>query len=97
MGPRYIGPFRIIVRVDKVAYRQELPEEISQIHNTLHVSRLWKCVLNKEEVVSLDDIQFDECMNYIETPVAILERKVKVLWNMEVPLVKVQWEHPGGI
>ena len=37
LGPRYIGPYRIEARVGKVAYRLELPEELSAIHNTFHV------------------------------------------------------------
>lgn len=40
LGPRYIGPFRIIARVGKVAYRLKLPEELSEIHITFHVSWL---------------------------------------------------------
>ena len=56
LGPRYIRSFRFIDRVSKVAYRLELPEELSQIHNTFHVSPLRKCVLDDEMVVSLDDI-----------------------------------------
>ena len=96
LGPRYIGPFRIIARVGKVAYRLELPEELSRIHITFHVSQLRKCIMDQEAVVSLDDIQVDECLNYVERPVAILKRRVKIMRNKEVPLVKVQWEHRRG-
>ena len=81
LGPHYIGPFRIIARVGKVAYRLELPEELSRIHNTFHVSQLRKCIMDQEAVVSLDDIQVDECLNYVERPMAILVRKIKVLRN----------------
>ena len=45
--------------------------------------------MDKDAVISLDDVQVDECLNYVERPVAILERKVKVLRDKEVPLVKV--------
>ena len=90
MDPRYIGPFRIIARVGKVAYRPDLPEGLTQVHNTFHVLQLQKCILDEEAVVSLDDILVDKRHNYVERPVAILERKVKVLRNKELPLVKVQ-------
>ena len=52
--------------------------------------------MDTEVVVPLDDIQVDEHLNYIERPVAVFERKVKVLQNKEIPLVKVQWEHLRG-
>ena len=46
--------------------------------------------------VSLDDILVDECLHYVERPMAILEWKVKVLRNKEITLVKVHWEHRRG-
>ena len=96
LGPRYIGPFWVVARVGKVAYRFDLPEELSQIHSIFHISKLRKCVLDKDVVVSLDDIQVDERLNYVEMPIAILERKVKVLRSKEIPLVKVRWQHWRG-
>ena len=38
LGPRFIGPYKVIARVGKVAYRLELPDELSLIHNMFHVS-----------------------------------------------------------
>ena len=46
--------------------------------------------MDREAVVSLDDIHVDEHLNFVERLMALLERKVKVPWNKEVPLVKVQ-------
>ncbi|GJR70855.1 hypothetical protein Tco_0016920 [Tanacetum coccineum] len=37
LNPRYIGPFRIIERIGPVAYRLELPQELSRVHNVFHV------------------------------------------------------------
>ena len=53
--------------------------------------------MDKEAVVSLDDNQVVERLDYVERLVVILERWVKVLRNKEVPLVKVQWEAPKRI
>nr|GFC85589.1 putative reverse transcriptase domain-containing protein [Tanacetum cinerariifolium] len=38
LNPRYVGPFKVITRVGSVAYKLELPEELSRVHNTFHVS-----------------------------------------------------------
>lgn len=79
----------MMARVGKVAYHLDLPEELSYIHNTSHVSQLRKCVIDDSTVVPLDDIQFNERLNYMERPVDILDWKTKELCNMVVPLVKV--------
>ncbi|KAJ9566648.1 hypothetical protein OSB04_002614 [Centaurea solstitialis] len=96
LGPRYTGPFTVLARVGKVAYRLELPEVLGQIHDTFHVSQLRKCLADETAHVPLDDIQVDESLNYIERPVAVLERKVKKLRNKEIGIMKVQWQHRKG-
>ena len=80
----------------KVAYRLELPVELSHIHNTFHMSQLRKCVADETAVVPLEDIQVDDRLSYIEKTIAILDRKVKVLRNKEVCLVQVRWQHRKG-
>ncbi|KAD4385982.1 hypothetical protein E3N88_26151 [Mikania micrantha] len=96
LSPRFIGPFKIIARVGEVAYRLELPEELSGIHNTFHVSYLRKCLADESAYVPLEDIEIDDKLNYVEKPVAILDRKVKQLRNKSLSQVKVQWKNRTG-
>lgn len=96
LGPRYIGPFTVLARVGKVADRLELPEVLGQIYDTIHVSQLRKCLANETTHIPLDDIQVDESLNYVERPVAVLERKMKRLPNKGIRTVKVQWQHRKG-
>ena len=56
LGPRFIVPFQVVANVGKVAYRLDLPDELSGIHITFHMSRLRKCVADETFVVPLDDI-----------------------------------------
>ncbi|GJT65860.1 putative reverse transcriptase domain-containing protein [Tanacetum coccineum] len=46
LNPRYIGPFKILAKVGTVAYRLELPDTLSCVHSTFHVSNLKKCLSN---------------------------------------------------
>lgn len=97
LGPRFIGPYKVIARVGKVAYRLELPDELSLIHDTFHVSQLRKCIVDSSTIVPIEDIQIDESLNYLEKPIAIVDRKSKVLRSGKtVYSVKVQWRHKKG-
>ena len=71
LGPRYIGPYKVIARMGKVAYRLELPDELSLIHNTFHVSQLRKCIVDESTIIPLEDMQIDKRLNYVEKPIAI--------------------------
>ena len=96
LGPRFIGPFKILERVGKVAYRLELPDELSDIHNTFHVSHLRKCLADETSYVPLDEIEIDSKQNYVVKLVEILDRKVKHLRNKVIEQVKVKWENRKG-
>ncbi|GJT73165.1 putative reverse transcriptase domain-containing protein [Tanacetum coccineum] len=44
LAPRYVRPFEIVERVEPVAYRLKLPQGLSCVHDTFHVSNLKKCL-----------------------------------------------------
>nr|GEZ64992.1 putative reverse transcriptase domain-containing protein [Tanacetum cinerariifolium] len=54
LNPRYVGPFKILERVGDVAYKLDLPEELSRVHNTFYVSNLKKCHADEPLAVLLD-------------------------------------------
>ncbi|GJT31146.1 putative reverse transcriptase domain-containing protein [Tanacetum coccineum] len=89
LNPRYIGPFKIFAKVGTVAYRLELPEQLSRVHSTFHVSNLKKCFADEPLAIPLDEIQIDDKLNFIEKPVEIMDREVKRLNQSRIPIVKV--------
>ncbi|GJR62411.1 putative reverse transcriptase domain-containing protein [Tanacetum coccineum] len=60
LNPRYVRPFRVLAKVGKVAYRLELPQELSRVHHTFHVSNLKKCYADEPLVMPLEGIHVDD-------------------------------------
>ncbi|GJU79523.1 putative reverse transcriptase domain-containing protein [Tanacetum coccineum] len=96
LNPRYIGPFKILAKVGTLAYRLELPDQLSRVHNTSHVSNLKKCFVDEPLAIPLDEIQIDDKLNFIEEPVEIMDREVKRLNQSSIPIVKVCWNSRRG-
>ncbi|GJW82081.1 putative reverse transcriptase domain-containing protein [Tanacetum coccineum] len=96
LNPRYIGPFKIIDKVGTVAYRLELPEQLSRVHSTFYVSKLKKCMADEPLAIPLDEIQVDDKLHFIEEPVEIMDREVKRLKHIRIPIVKVRWNWRRG-
>nr|GEU96658.1 putative reverse transcriptase domain-containing protein [Tanacetum cinerariifolium] len=96
LNPRYIGPFKILERIGPVAYKLELPEEPSNVHNTFHVSNLKKCLSNKSLVIPMKELQLDDKLNFVEEPVEIMDREIKQLRQSRIPIIKVRWDSKRG-
>nr|GEU38390.1 putative reverse transcriptase domain-containing protein [Tanacetum cinerariifolium] len=91
LAPRYVGPFKIVECVRWVAYRLKLPQELSRIHDTFHVSNLKKCLADSDAQIPLEEIKIDESLHFVEDPIEIVERDMKKLKRRRIPLVKVRW------
>ncbi|GKC36671.1 putative reverse transcriptase domain-containing protein [Tanacetum coccineum] len=65
---RYVGPFKVLGKVGEVAYKVELPEELSRVHNTFHVSNLKKCHADEPLAVPLDGLHLDDKLHFVEEP-----------------------------
>ncbi|GJY98788.1 hypothetical protein Tco_0516218 [Tanacetum coccineum] len=96
LNARYDGPFNVLEKVGAIAYKLELPEELSRVHNIFHVSNLKKCYADEPLVVSLDGLHFDDKLHFFEEPVEIMDRKVKQLKRSRIPITKVQWNFSRG-
>nr|GFA09483.1 putative reverse transcriptase domain-containing protein [Tanacetum cinerariifolium] len=91
LNPRYIEPFKILKRIGSVAYKLELPEELSNVHNTFHVSNLNKCLSDESLVIPIKELQLDDKPNFVEEPVEIIDREIKQLRQTRIPISKVRW------
>ena len=89
LSPRYVGPYEILLRVDKVAYELNLPSETASVHPVFHVSIINKCIIYPESILLIEGLGSQENLFYEEVPVLILDRQVKKLRNKEVDSVKV--------
>ncbi|GJV25280.1 putative reverse transcriptase domain-containing protein [Tanacetum coccineum] len=87
----YIGPFKILKRVGPVAYKLELPEELSYVHRTFHVSNLKKCLSDKSLIIPMKELRLNDKLNFVEEPIEIMDREVKQLKQSRIPIVKVRW------
>nr|GEZ06337.1 putative reverse transcriptase domain-containing protein [Tanacetum cinerariifolium] len=76
---------------DRVMPRLELPQELSRVHHTFHVSNLKKCYANEPLVMPLERIYVNDKLQFVEEPVEIIEREIKRLKRSRILLVKVHW------
>ncbi|GKD73198.1 hypothetical protein Tco_1331480 [Tanacetum coccineum] len=96
LNPRYVRPFKVLEKVGSVAYKLELPKELSRVHNTFHVSNLKKCYADEPLAVPLDGLHLDDKLQFVEEPVKIMDREVKQLRRSRVPIVKVRCNSRRG-
>ncbi|GJW76376.1 hypothetical protein Tco_0138058 [Tanacetum coccineum] len=73
-----------------------LPQELSRVHSTFHVSNLKKCLSDEPLAIPLEEIHIDDKLNFVEEPVEILDREIKWLKKSRIPIIKVRWNSRRG-
>ncbi|GKC20350.1 hypothetical protein Tco_1022500 [Tanacetum coccineum] len=96
LNPRYIRPFKVLDKVRTIAYRLELPQQLSKVHSTFHVSNLNKCLSDEPLTIPLDEIHIDNKLRFVEEPMEIKDREVKRLKQSRIPIIKVRWNCRRG-
>ena len=89
LAPRYIGPYLIVQRIGKLAYKLQLPEELAGVHPVFHVSQLRKCLRVPEESILAEAVDLQDTLEYMEYPKKILDRAVKEMRRTTIPYCKV--------
>ncbi|GKE84270.1 putative reverse transcriptase domain-containing protein [Tanacetum coccineum] len=80
----------------RMAYKLELAEELSNVHNTFHISNLKKCLSDESLVIPMKELRLDDKLNFVEEPVKIMDREVKQLKQSRIPIIKVIWNSKTG-
>ncbi|GKF40797.1 putative reverse transcriptase domain-containing protein, partial [Tanacetum coccineum] len=75
LNPRYVRPFTLLEKVRAVAYKLELLQELSRVHNTFHVSNLKRYYFDDPLTMPLDGLHVDDKLQFIEEPVEIMDRE----------------------
>nr|GEU84490.1 reverse transcriptase domain-containing protein [Tanacetum cinerariifolium] len=82
---------KVLSKVGDVSYRLELPQQLSRVHNTIHVSNLKKCLSDESFVIPLDGLCIDDKLHFVEEPVEIMDHEIKQLKRSRIPIIKVRW------
>jgi hypothetical protein len=91
LAPWFIGLFLILERYGPVAYRLQLPETLSIVHNVFHVSQLKKCLQISDRTINVVDVALEPDLTYSEHPIRVLDQKDRITRKRTLKFYKVQW------
>nr|GEY62101.1 putative reverse transcriptase domain-containing protein [Tanacetum cinerariifolium] len=96
-NPRYVEPFKVLEKVGSISDKLKLPQELSMVHNTFHVSNFKKCYADEPLAVLLDGLHITNKLHFMEEPVEIIDREVKQLKRSRIPIIQVRWNSRRGL
>ena len=73
LSPHYLGPYRVLNHVGKIAYKIDLPAELSAIHPVFHVSMLKKNIGDSIVVDPSESFDVRDSLSYDKVPIEILD------------------------
>ncbi|GKB24027.1 reverse transcriptase domain-containing protein [Tanacetum coccineum] len=90
------GTLDLSKSLNGLSYKLKLPEELSNVHSTFHVSNLKKCLFDESLVIPMKELRLDDKLNFVEESIEIMDREVKQLKQSRIPIVKVRWNFKRG-
>nr|GEV77349.1 hypothetical protein [Tanacetum cinerariifolium] len=87
---------KVLAKVGTISYRLELPQQLSKVHSTFHVSNLKKCLSYEPLAILLDELHIDNKLRFVKEPVEIMEREIKRLRQSRILIIKVRWNSKRG-
>ncbi|GJU32575.1 hypothetical protein Tco_1176164 [Tanacetum coccineum] len=98
LNPMFVVPFKVIERVGTVAYKLKLPQQLSRVYKTFHVSNLKKFMSDESLVIQLEELRVwldkllfgkNLCRSY--------DHEIKPIEEIcLVPIIKVRWNSKRG-
>jgi hypothetical protein len=91
LAPWYIGPFPVLEQCGPVAYRLQLPETLSAVHNVFHVSQLKKFLRVPYRTIEVTDVALEPDLTYSEHLVRVLDPNDRITQSRTLKFYKIQW------
>nr|GEU86500.1 putative reverse transcriptase domain-containing protein [Tanacetum cinerariifolium] len=79
-----------------MTYKLELPEELSNVHSTFHISNLKKCLSEESLVILVKELRLNDKLNFVEELAEVTDREFKQQKQSRIPIVKVRWNSKRG-
>nr|GEZ06107.1 putative reverse transcriptase domain-containing protein [Tanacetum cinerariifolium] len=75
----------------------KLPQQLSRVHSTFHVSNLKKCLADEPLAILLDELHIDDKLRFVKEPVGIMDQEIKQLRQSRISIIKVRWNSKRGL